>query len=135
MLSLSLMSQSEFDNYLKNAVPHLANEIARARGLSEEEGLKAAKNSFNGLFADGRVDSNDQYVYKLMQGGTQVGVLHFGIKRDKTEPYLYIWDIAIDSAYRRKGYGRQAMLALEKTMQILKVRTVRLNVFGHNEPA
>jgi ribosomal protein S18 acetylase RimI-like enzyme len=58
-----------------------------------------------------------------------------GIRRDKTKPYAFIWNIEIDPNHRGKGYGSQTMLALEEKVKELGLATIGLNVFGHNGTA
>ncbi len=135
MVQLLPMSQRDFDLYFETAIDFLATELSKARDLSLDDGRKAAEASFKGLFPEGQVDSQDQYVFHVMAEGKKVGLVHFGIKRDKKDPYLYLWDIVIDSEYRGKGYGKSTMAALENVGRKLGISKIRLNVFGHNAPA
>jgi len=135
MITLQPLSQVEFDEYLKYALPHLAEELTRARDITPEEGAKVADASFRAIFPEGRVDSEDQFVLGLEADGRRIGVLHYGVRRDKREPYVYLWDIHLDRAERGKGYGRQVLALLEREVKSLGLRRIRLNVFGHNQTA
>lgn len=129
------MTQIEFEEYLDTAVGHLADEISKARDLPKEDGMKAALTSFKSLFPENQVLSTDQYVYHLVADGEKVGIIHFGIKRDKKMPYVYLWDIAVDSKHRGKGFGQKAMETLDTHVKQLGIKSIRLNVFGHNTTA
>jgi ribosomal protein S18 acetylase RimI-like enzyme len=47
----------------------------------------------------------------------------------------FIYYVGVDEAYRGKGYGREALLALETTVKPMGVRHIDLNVFGDNASA
>jgi len=132
---LEKLSQQEFDTYYLVALERLANEMARARDLSAEEALKLAQQSFDSLLPRGRVGTTDQYLFKILAGDTRVGILHFGIKRDRVKPFAFVWDIEIHSTCRGKGYGELSMLALESKVKELGLSSIGLNVFGHNATA
>ena len=44
----------------------------------------------------------------------------------------FIYNIEIAEALRGKGYGRQALLAVEEKVKALGLDTISLHVFGHN---
>jgi ribosomal protein S18 acetylase RimI-like enzyme len=48
---------------------------------------------------------------------------------------VFIYDIEVDEAFRGRGYGRAALLALEPLARELGYDTVGLHVFGDNEVA
>ena len=50
-------------------------------------------------------------------------------------PYGFIYDLRIYDEYQRRGYARQAMLALETKVRELGLDTISLHVFGHNHAA
>lgn len=129
------MTQTEFTAYHGEALLDLARALSEARDLSKEDALREATKSFDSLFPGGRVDSPDQFISYLHAGEARVGVLHFGIRRDRSAPYIYLWDIKIDPAQWGKGYGEAALRQLEAETRRLGLKEIRLNVFGHNQPA
>ena len=132
---LEKFSQEDFDGYYPDALQDFASSVSKARDMSAEEALKFARQAFDTLLPHGRVDTLDQYLSKIMVGGAQAGFLHFGIKRDKTKPYAFLWDVEVYPAYRGKGYGELAMLALENKVKELGLSSIWLNVFGYNATA
>ena len=54
---------------------------------------------------------------------------HFG------RPSAFIYDLRIFDAFQRRGYGMQAMLAVEHEAQALGMERIGLHVFGHNSAA
>ena len=131
-MNFQRFSQSEFDQYLPGAIEHLGNEVSKARDLTKEQGNELAKTSFRNLFPNLKVESEDQYVGYLVEDGTKIGVMHFGVRRDHRNPYIYLWDIEVSSDHRGKGYGKTAMLLLEEETKSLGIGKISLNVFGHN---
>lgn len=58
--------------------------------------------------------------------------------RPRSEPdrgTAFIYDIAIDEAFRRLGYGRGALRALEPLARELGYDAIGLQVFGDNDVA
>jgi ribosomal protein S18 acetylase RimI-like enzyme len=135
MVRLRRMSQAEYEDYYKDSVRSLAEELTRAGGLSLQDALAAAQRSFASLLPDGSPSATDQYLYSVLEGEQKIGVLWFGIKRDRSKPEAYVWDIVIEQPHRGKGYGKQTMLALEEEVKGLGLSRISLNVFEHNVKA
>ncbi len=129
------MTQSEYDDYYPTSVRHLAGEMAKARGVTSDEMMDAAKKSFETLLPAGNINVPDQYLYNILTDEQKIGVLWFGIKRNQPVPEVFIWDIIIESESRGKGYGKLAMSALEEKVKCLGISRIALNVFGHNKTA
>jgi ribosomal protein S18 acetylase RimI-like enzyme len=135
MITLSSMTQTDFDRYFPSSLNRLTNELGKARGISFVAAREIASQSFNFLLPNGRVDSEGQYLFNIIAGDRNVGILHFGIKCDRPKPYAFIWDLEIFPEYHRKGYGKEAMICLEAKIRELNLSRIGLNVFGHNDPA
>jgi ribosomal protein S18 acetylase RimI-like enzyme len=135
MIRLCKMSEVEYEVYYKQSVQSLAEELTRAGGFSFQDALVAARRSFVSLLPEGSPNAIDQYLYTLLEGEQKIGVLWFGIKRDRSKPEAYVWDIVIEQSYRGKGYGKQAMFALEEEVKALGLSRISLNVFEHNVKA
>lgn len=133
MISFKKMTQDEFDAYCNDSIKSLADETARAFGLDSSEALRRAQASFNRLLPDSSPNQPDQFLYSVIDEQEQrIGAVWFGIKRDKPQPEVYLWDIVIDQQHRGCGYGRAVMLALENEVRCLGLSTISLNVFRHN---
>jgi ribosomal protein S18 acetylase RimI-like enzyme len=44
----------------------------------------------------------------------------------------FIYDFVIDESFRGKGYGKQALTALDEKLKSMHVESVGLHVFGDN---
>jgi ribosomal protein S18 acetylase RimI-like enzyme len=88
------------------------------------------------LLPDGLLTAS-QYLFSLRDEalGTPVGSLWFGRREEGGEPTAFVFRIVIFEAFRRQGYGTQAMLALEEKVRQVGLSTISLHVFGHNHTA
>jgi len=64
-----------------------------------------------------------------------VGALWFAAEEREGGPWAFVYDVRIDNAYRRRGYGTQALEALEEEARELGLPRIALHVFGHNHAA
>lgn len=135
MLELRKTTQADFDAYIHKAIDHLANELSEARDIPKPPALKLARESFASLFPEGRVDSPDQYFFDIVAEDAKVGFMHFGIRREDTVPYAYIWDFEIYESHRGQGHAQAALAVTERKAQELGLKQIKLNVFGHNVKA
>lgn len=129
------MSQTDYEDYYPKALQNLALEVARATQISPEETLPSAGKCFESLLPEGSLNTADQYLYHILADERKVGVLWFGVKKDRAIPEAYVWDIAIEASETGKGYGKQAMLALEKEVKAVGISRISLSVFAHNATA
>lgn len=64
-----------------------------------------------------------------------VGYLWFTIAEQYDHSFAFVSDIEIRPEFRRKGYGREALKALEQFASDLGVTSIRLHVFAFNKEA
>jgi ribosomal protein S18 acetylase RimI-like enzyme len=65
----------------------------------------------------------------IVADGQKVGVLWYGL-RSKQE--AFVWDILIYPTFRKQGFGKEAMLAMEQELREMQMTRINLNVFSHN---
>ena len=134
MVRLIPMTDSEFETYLEKTVPEYAADKVQAGDWSEDEALERSRQSYNHLLPQG-VKTENNYLFRILleESGEKIGVLW--IKHEVPRPHGFIYDIALDEAQRGKGYGKQAMLALEEIAKELGLETIALHVFAYNTVA
>ncbi len=132
MVNLVQMSQSELDEYLRQAIQTLADELMKANGWSAEQSLKASVQSFDVALPNRLVDSSNQCLRTILVGDERVGVLWYGIRGPED---AFVWDLLIYPAWRNKGYGTKAMRAMEEELRQIGITKISLNVFAHNTVA
>ena len=136
MLQLVPMTEPEFQAFRAADIAEYAQEHVKAGRWGPEESLRLAEQEFNDLLPDGLATPN-QYLFALTDEalGTQVGRLWFAVQQEGSEPTAFVFNIVIFEAFRRQGYGMQAMQALEEKVRALGLATISLHVFGHNQAA
>jgi RimJ/RimL family protein N-acetyltransferase len=130
------MAQAEFEEYLPFAVQDYAQEHVRAGNWSAEKALQMSQEAFDGLLPEGPATPN-QFVFTIEDEtlGDKVGMLWFAVEEREAGPRAFLYDLRIEEAYRRRGYGTQALRALETKVKELGLTRITLHVFGHNHPA
>jgi len=62
-------------------------------------------------------------------------MIWFVVTDKALHPSAFIYDFVIYEEFRRRGYGRQTLTALEEKAKELGLDTISLHVFGHNQAA
>lgn len=134
MVRLVSMTESEFEAYLEKTVPEYAADKVRAGHWPEDEALELSRKSYQMLLPEG-VTTEHNYLFRIQieETGEKIGILW--MKHEAPRPHGFIFDIVLDEAKRGKGYGKQAMLALEAVAKSLGLETIGLHVFTHNTAA
>jgi ribosomal protein S18 acetylase RimI-like enzyme len=132
MVTLVKMTDAELAEYLETSIQSLADELERANSWSPKQSMAASLQSFNALLPDRVVESPNQFLWTIFANGKTVGSLWFGIRGENE---AVVWDILIHPSYRNRGYGKQAMIAMEQELRKLNVSSITLNVFAHNSTA
>lgn len=134
MLSLVPMTEDEFTAYLEKTVPNYAAENVRAGYWSEDEALERSSKAYQNLLPQG-VHTEHNYLFRIQldETGEKIGIIW--IKHEAPRKHGFVFDISMDESQRGKGYGKQAMLALEEYAKSLGLETIGLHVFAHNTTA
>ena len=96
----------------------------------DEAAARATLRHFLSLPAFGRV-------WLLCEGNLSVGyiVLTIGFSLEFHGHDAFIDELYIDAAFRRRGYGKQAVMYLEKKAREMGVNAIHLEVDRGNDPA
>jgi ribosomal protein S18 acetylase RimI-like enzyme len=129
-LELKEMGPKRVAEYLARAKADYVDELVRA-GRSREVAQQNADKSMDEAFAAGKPIAGNE-IFDLVDGDATVGLLWLGPQDDAT---YWVMDIEVDEAFRRKGYGRAAMILAEDRVRELGLPYLGLNVFGHNPNA
>jgi len=132
MVKLVPMEQENFKIFLEHGIREYAEDHVRNGNWSAEEALERSKKEFEQLLPDG-VNSRDQFLYSIVgeTDSNKIGLLWVQVKDQRA----FIYDFFIDEAFRGKGYGKQALIALDKELMSRNVESVALHVFGDNVTA
>jgi len=136
VIRLVSMLENELSTYIEKIISGYARENIKAGYWSKEEGLQKSRETFNRLLPDG-VSTKNQYLYKIedVETGQNIGIMWLNTRPDSPKPTGFIYDIEIDEDFRGKGYGKQAMLAIEEKAREFGLKSIGLHVFAHNTTA
>jgi ribosomal protein S18 acetylase RimI-like enzyme len=136
MLKLVPMDPSIFDAYLERSTADYAEEHIRSGNWQREGALEKARAEFKHLLPDG-LQTKDQYLYSITEPdtGRKLGMIWFKVTEDGTRRRAFFYEFYIDESYRGKGFGKQALAALDETLASLGVDFIDLHVFASNTTA
>ena len=132
MVQLIPMQQEDFEPYLERGIREYAEDHVRNGNWTVEESLERSKKEFEQLLPEG-VNSRDQFLYSIVDemDNKKIGLLWVQVKDQKA----FIYDFIIDDSFRGKGYGKQALMALDEKLRSMSVQSIGLHVFGDNHTA
>jgi RimJ/RimL family protein N-acetyltransferase len=128
VVKLELMQQEDFDRLLERGIREYAEDHVRNGNWPAEGALERSKKEFDTLLPEG-VHSKDQYVWSLVdEENNKIGILWVQVKNQRA----FIYDFMIEEAFRGKGFGKQALAAMDEKLKSMDVESVALHVFGDN---
>lgn len=130
--TLHPMAPDRFDTWRAESAADYVDSRVKA-GESHEKAQAASDREMESMFPGGR-PNDDHAVFDVVDDGEVVGVLWIGL-RDRAAGSWYVYDIAIDEAFRGRGLGRATMLLAETEARARGARSIGLNVFGFNTVA
>jgi ribosomal protein S18 acetylase RimI-like enzyme len=130
------MTETEFQAYLEEDIQRYAEEHVKAGNWHPSEALEKSRREHQQLLPEG-LASRNQYLFSIVNEelGARVGIIWFAINAERPRPSAFIYDFVIFAEYRRRGYGTQALAAMEEQVRALGAETIALHVFGHNHIA
>jgi ribosomal protein S18 acetylase RimI-like enzyme len=136
MIHLRPMTSQEFDAFKAHSLPAFAAAKSASEGLSHEDAMAVAIESFARLLPDG-FESKGNYFYQVIETSADrsVGHLWFARRPKGSEEWAFVCEIEIEEASRGKGYGKKTMLLLEDEVRKLDLKSIGLHVFGSNHRA
>lgn len=136
MVKLFPITQADFDAFLERDIVDYAADKVRSGNWSQEEALERSRQEHMQLLPDGP-RTKDQFIFSIFlpETGHNIGILWVNIKMDAPRREAFIYDFFIEESHRGKGYGKQALRALDAKLKEMHVESVALHVFGFNTNA
>jgi ribosomal protein S18 acetylase RimI-like enzyme len=135
MIRLAPLGEADYQIWLAQAIEGYAAEKVRAGNWPADEAIRRSREEFARLLPDGlATPANQLLAIEDAADGTHVGILWWAIP-GAGRARAFIYDFVIHEPYRRRGYGLQALRALEELARGMGIREVALHVFGHNHAA
>lgn len=136
MISFRPMNDDEFPAYMDYFIPDYAAEIAANYRLSHEQALQQARAEINSSLPDGVNTAGN--VLLCIQADIDSENGHAGYlwyKPDIALKSAFINDFHILPPYQNRGFGREALICLEKSLIAEGFRQIKLRVAGDNHAA
>jgi ribosomal protein S18 acetylase RimI-like enzyme len=135
MVRLEPMDEATYAIWRETTVREYATEKVESGNWLESDALERSEHSFAELLPEGRASAGHELRSMLNDEGERIGYAWF-VPRD--QPFgrvVFINDIAVDPAHRRKGYAQAALAEIEAFARQRGCIGVQLHVFGGNAGA
>lgn len=136
MVQLVPMNSQTYQAYIEQSVTNYADEKIRSGNWPAEKANELSRQAFQKLLPQG-LETPKQHLFSILedQSGQEVGWLWYGLLEEAGRTFAYIYDFVIFEEQRRKGYGLQALQALDEEVKRVGLQRIGLHVFGHNRAA
>ncbi|BAE75372.1 putative N-acetyltransferase YycN [Sodalis glossinidius str. 'morsitans'] len=131
MITLRKMTTAEFDLYLPGAIEDYARDLSDNHGYSLAVGRDNAARIMHDYLPEGP-DTADHRLGCIVCDDERVGYLWVSLRN---LPEAYICDFSILPQWRRRGYGRAALTALDSKLMAAGCKEVALRVSANNPHA
>ena len=136
MVRLVPMNEAEFSAYVAESIPEYARDKVAAGQWLEEASLELSRQGYEELLPQG-LATPDNHFFTVREAASSrvVGMLWFAVQERAGEKAAYVYDVAIQAPYQRRGYATEAFAALEAEARSRGLAAIGLHVFGHNTGA
>jgi ribosomal protein S18 acetylase RimI-like enzyme len=129
MVKLVEMPPASYDNWKDQIWKAYREEMIRA-GTSEAAADENIQENIKELMPNGKLTPGN-FVFDVMNAEDHVGYVWLNEKNSE----WFIYDIEIIEKYRRRGFGRETMQAIEAHIRAKGGNVIGLSVFGFNKVA
>lgn len=128
------MTSDEYTAFLEASIPEYAAEKVKAGSWTAVEALEKSRKAHDDLLPQGAATSG-QHLYTILDGNKGIGWVWMSGDSGAAGGSGFIFDLFVESEYRRRGVAERAMLLLEEEARRMKIGRLSLHVFGNNSPA
>jgi ribosomal protein S18 acetylase RimI-like enzyme len=134
MIDLVPMTAEAYEDYLEALAPDYAREHVEAGNWPEEGAVERALKEMREQYLPQGVATENNYLFTLLDSdiGEKVGMLWYAILDRDDRRQAFVYDVIVDEAFRRRGYGYQAFQKMETLVKEQGVDMIALHVFGYN---
>ncbi len=136
MVKLIPLSNSEFAGYWKSDIQRYADENIKAGYWAREGAIQRSKSEHKRILPDG-LATPGHFLFSIVnpEKGKKVGIVWFFLQKRQKPPACFIYDLFIFEEHRRKGFGTEALKAVEENVSKKNIKSINLHVFNHNRAA
>jgi ribosomal protein S18 acetylase RimI-like enzyme len=135
MVTLEPMTQETWEAYRIGAIRDYAESKVRTGAWPAEGAVERSEGEFSELLPDGVATPGHDVRSIVDETGAIVGTLWFGPIDIGGRRTCFIYDFEVSAGMRGRGFGRQALDALEPLAREQGYDAISLHVFGDNEVA
>ena len=136
MVRLEKMAAEDFDTYIEKLTANYAKDNVRSGRWTREEALEKSVSQINSLLPEG-IETQNHVFFSIVDEGTGdvVGYIWLHVVPGEGPKKAFIYDLIIFEEFRKMGYGRAALAALEEYAKEKRIASISLHVFAHNAAA
>jgi ribosomal protein S18 acetylase RimI-like enzyme len=136
MVRLEKMAAEDFDAYIEKLTANYAKDNVRSGRWTREEALEKSVSQINSLLPEG-IETQNHVFFSIVDEGTGdvVGYIWLHVVPGEGPKKAFIYDLIIFEKFRKRGYGRAALVALEEYAKEKRIASISLHVFAHNAAA
>ena len=135
MFRLEPMDEATYATWRAASQRAYASEKVKAGNWKPEAAERLSQEAFDELLPGGRETAGHELRAMRNDAGDWVGHAWFTIEDREQGRVVFIYDIEVYEAHRRRGYARAALAAIDDYAREQGCIGVMLHVFGYNEPA
>src|SRR4051812_41817576 len=132
MFRLEPMDEATYAAWRDASTREYASEKVEAGNYPAETAIELATAEFEKLLPQGRATVGHEIRAMVNEAGEKVGHAWFTVESRDVGRVVFIYDIAVDEAHRRRGYARLALAEIDEYARINDCLGVMLHVFGYN---
>ena len=130
------LRQDEYPGFAEVSNREYAEDMIANAGLGRTQAEQKAERDFARILPDGlETPGHHINVIEAEPGGEALGRLWYALEERGGRRIVFLYDIHVDADRQGQGYGRAAMLELERATAELGLDRIELNVFGGNRRA
>jgi ribosomal protein S18 acetylase RimI-like enzyme len=135
VIELAPLGADVFEKWKPVSIADYARQHVIGGRWTAEEALRLSREEFDRLLPRGLATPGHRF-FSIVRSSDRkaVGLLWIQVEGAPKQS-AFIFNIEIFRAFRRRGFGRQAMKLLEEEARRLDLESIRLHVFGHNTAA
>ena len=135
-IHLQALTASEYSTWFDASTLNYAKDKVRAKQWSQEGSLEQAQKDTQRLLPQG-IDTENHHICHIINSSSDecVGSLWWCVTERFGRRVLFIFDLHIHEAYRRKGFATAALKHLEAQARSEGIEALSLHVFAFNKGA
>lgn len=135
MTQVQPMTQARYEAWLAATTREYAEEKVKSGNWAADDAMERSKAEFERLLPQGLATPGHELRSIVDDDGNAVGRVWFTIETREVGRVVFVYDIAIEPEFRRRGHAQAALSEVEAYAREQGCLGVMLHVFGSNSGA